>query len=213
MNSQQRINDRADKSAVSYAQLLGADWQRLHPEIKQRFAQGHAETNVYQGIMRYVYCSPLGRLLAWLCQLWGNALTQRRGWRVPVRVTVSFDQQKIGMRWLREYYFAPNRAHQVQSTKRVIGEGLLVEDLGAGLCMHLVPRVADDALYFISNGYSFSLFGRRYFLPKWLQPGETLVYQKALRHQRFQFYFHLKHPWFGKLIAQSGIFCAQNTDD
>ena len=55
--------------------LVGdAGWRRLHPDIRDRFAPGHADRLLlYRGRMT-VRCSPIGRIFALLARMIGGPL-------------------------------------------------------------------------------------------------------------------------------------------
>jgi len=63
-----------------------------------------------------------------------------------------------------------------------------------------------DGLRFVSDHYFLMLMGRRLRLPKWLEPGRTMVEHHDLGHGCFLFGLMLRHPLAGRLVEQHALF-------
>ncbi len=189
----------------SYRDLLGCSWTRLHPAIQARFAE-HAQQEVeYQGVMSQVYLSFAGKVLAQVCRLIGKPLALYSQQNVPVTVKVYPDPQLGGLTWERNYHFNQKPSNKVQSTKCIRDSGLM-EMLGCGIGMQLGTFERDGALHFASEYYFIELAGLKLKLPRWLTPGKTIVYQKALNEEQFEFGLEVKHKLFGVICRQVGVF-------
>ena len=72
--------------------------------------------------------------------------------------------------------------------------------------MALTLSVKKSALIFASAGY-FIQFGRWSMrLPRWLEPGRTIVSHREIAEGAFLFTLDLVHPWFGTLVHQEAIY-------
>jgi len=194
----------------AYQRVIGDQWAELASDIQQRFASQLCR-KTYVGKMRYVHLSKIGWVLAKLTRLIGRPLAQSTGRHIPTRVEVFYNAAKQGMMWERWYDFGGTNQECVCSTKCISLNDQLSEHLGGGFSMSLRTRVINGALYFESDEYYWTGLGRCWKLPRWLSPGRTLVFQKSLKNNRFQFYLSVVHPWFGRLITQSGVFKAQES--
>lgn len=194
--------------AGSYQQLLGEKaWQRLHPDIQNRFCVNNASCPVvYQGVMHTVYSSKMGKLLAQLCRIIGTPLALYDGVDIPTEVKVYPNPELGGMCWDRFYQFPSRKVNRVKSTKCIHPGGGLVEMVGYGFGMHLKISEQESALCFESTQFFWALRAFKVPIPDWLSPGKTTVKQKALNDGEFQFSLTVKHSLFGRVFYQVGTF-------
>jgi Domain of unknown function (DUF4166) len=191
-------------SIPNFEQLVGsAGWARLPQAVRARFAaDAHADhATEYVGTAT-VSASWCGRVLAQLCRCIGTPVAPYVGSDVPMRVRVY--RAGGGVVWERRYSFA-NHDCVVRSTK-TLDEGLLVEQLGAGLHMRLNVIEEKGALHFISAGYFFRVGNWRVALPDWFLPGGTRVVHEDVGGGRFRFTMRTSHGLLGELFFQDGIF-------
>jgi hypothetical protein len=187
--------------------LLGDQaWGCLPPAVRIRFGEPTLEVD-YVGEFDIVRASIVGRIIAWVCQAIGTPVVPRTGERVPAVIHVGPVER--GASWLREYRWPRGRTCQVHSTKVVGPDGVLVEELPAGLRMPLSVYEQRGVLHFVSTGYYFE-FARRLKipLPSWLSPGTTHVEHADESKGWFRFTMTVTHPLFGEVFYQTGRFRA-----
>ncbi|WP_444995275.1 DUF4166 domain-containing protein [Aliikangiella sp. IMCC44359] len=192
---------------MGYPALLGVDsWSRLHSDIQKRFST-HADKSVtYKGVMSLVYSSFAGKCFAQFCRLIGTPLALYSGKNVPLEVKVYPDKKRGGLVWDRFYHFSNKVINRVKSTKCIQRDDGLVEMVGCGFGMKLRVYEKDGAIYFASTRFFWQLGKYKILIPDILSPGKTIVSQKALTRQKFQFSLVVKHRLFGKVFEQVGIF-------
>ncbi len=186
-------------------------WAELRPAIQRRFSkrlQGN-EVALYAGQIIETRRNLAGKMLAAFCRFIGSPLPLYDDREVPAVVIVSEDRESGGQRWTRIYHRHLGAPQVINSAKAFSGSTGLEEWIGGGLGMALKVEAASDRLCFRSAHYFYVLRGRRFRLPRWMTPGETLVVHRDLGEGRFAFDLELKHPLFGILIAQHAIFCDQ----
>ena len=190
---------------LDYRRLLGRGaWARLPADTRERFAP-HAGEVTYVGRMRRVHLNTAGRVLAQLCRLLGEPLVAGVGEGIPAHVRV-FHDPRGGATWERAYHFPHRPTRLVRSCKRLDRDGTLLECLGFGLHMRLRLEEVAGALHFISTGYFWQGAGLRIPLPQRWFPGETTVTHEDLGAGRFRFTLTIRHPLFGVLVHQDGVF-------
>ena len=192
-------------------------WERLAPAVRQRFADP-AQSVDYAGEFAIVRASRVGRVLAWACQLIGTPIVARTGLNVPAIVHVGPCDK--GVNWRREYCWPDRSTCVVRSTKVIGADGVLVEELPAGLCMELGVYEEAGTLHFVSVRYYFrlplgGLLGFpgacqiKLTLPCWLSPGTTHVEHVDHADGSFQFTMTVTHRILGEIFYQTGRFRAR----
>ena len=187
--------------------LLGDEaWHCLPAAVRTRFKEPTLKVD-YVGEFDIVRASLAGRIIAWVCQAIGTPVVPRTGERVAAVIHVGPVER--GASWLREYQWPRGRTCRVHSTKVVSPDGILVEELPAGLRMPLSVYEQRGVLHFISTGYYFE-FARRLKipLPAWLSPGTTHVEHADESNGWFRFTMTVTHPLFGEVFYQTGRFRA-----
>lgn len=193
----------------NFARLLGtAAWARLPAVVRDRFPATHRADEVvhYAGTMNRVEATIWGRLFAQLARVFDTPVAPWTGDRVETRVRVYPRPQVRGVVWERIYLFPGRAPVTVRSTKRLDGNGQLVESLGCGLRMKLSLSEEGGSLRFTSTGYYFRILGMTVPLPRWFPPGITHVIHKDEGAGRFRFTMFTVHPWFGTMFYQEGVF-------
>jgi Domain of unknown function (DUF4166) len=192
-----------------FRQLVPRDaWTALRPAIQRRFSKRLQGNHValYAGEIIETNRNLAGRLLANLCRIIGAPLPLYDDANVPAVVVVSEDRTTGGQRWTRIYHRCHGNPQLINSAKAFAGSTGLEEWIGGGFGMALAVEADEDRLRFRSKHYFFALRGRRFILPKWITPGETLVTHRDLGEGRFAFDLELRHPLLGLLVAQHAIF-------
>lgn len=194
---------------LRFRALLGSErWDRLPPEVQRRFSKrlSGAEVALYRGLVVEMRMSPLGRLLAQLCRLFGAPLPLNPSSGGGALVSVSEDSSSGGQCWTR-IYARPGRFPQViHSAKRFCGPTGLEEYLGRGLGMALRVEPLDDGIAFVSDHYFVQLGSWRLRLPRALTPGTTRVTHRQVAGSSFLFGLELTHPLAGALVQQEILF-------
>ena len=187
---------------------LGADWQKLHPNVQARFDRepDMGETIVYDGVMNDIRRSRMGWLFAVLTRLIGNPLTPLAGKDIPMEVALSKKPGKSGVYWQRSYYYPARKPYVVTSVKRESEAGEMLECVGGGFGMKLRVYAQDGELHFESYRYFWSCLGLRMPLPHWISPGKTHVVHKDLGEGNFMFTISMVHEQLGETFFQQGVF-------
>jgi hypothetical protein len=187
--------------------VLGSDWHRLHPAIRERFDHEPepGQPIDYIGAMETVEASFVGRLFARLTQLIGGPLAVHTGRDVPMRVTL-VKRADGGVDWRRLYHFPGRRPALVTSAKRADAKGRLCEYVGGGFGMRLNVFAQHGTLHFVSDTYFWEVMGRQIALPGWLSPGQAHVSHEDLGGGDFRFTLVMDHVWLGRTFYQTGVF-------
>jgi hypothetical protein len=209
------IPDERCRRRASIEDLLGRGaWARLPKAVRSRFAHPGSTVD-YLGEFEIVRANPLGRIIAWACQLIGTPVVPRTGNNVAAIVHVSPSGQ--GVEWRREYLWPDHPPHLVRSTKVIGDDGILVEELPAHLRMSLKVFEQCGVLHFVSSAYYFEFampWTRSRFrivLPPWLSPGATHVEHIDGAEGWFRFTMTVTHPLFGEVFYQTGRFHTSET--
>src|SRR5215468_5807601 len=190
------------------ALMRAEEWASLPVAIRRRFSKylPNGATVLYTGEVLETIMSRAGWLLAQAVRLIGGPLPLTRNRHVPAVVAVTEDHASRGQIWTRLYGRPGGFAQVVHSCKRFAGPTGLEEYVGYGIGMTLTVGAREGALIFRSRDYFVELLGRRWRLPAWLSPGETVVTHAELPDGRFSFTLQLIHPRLGHLIRQMAMF-------
>ena len=200
----------ANYADLRFRRLLTRDeWTVLPVAVRDRFTKrlrGGASV-VYRGEVLETRMNLLGYLFAQALRLVGGPLPIERAVAgTAAVVTVTEDPKSNGQFWTRQYNRARGFPQVVQSAKAFKGPTGLEECVGYGIGMSLRLAVKDASLLFESNRYFITLFGRRIFLPKLLEPGTLVVGHHDKGDGQFDFTLDIHHPLFGELIHQRVSF-------
>jgi Domain of unknown function (DUF4166) len=203
-----RLRDDDGGDTRFRALMRPGDWDSLPAAIRRRFSKrlANGATVLYAGEVLETTMSRMGWLWAQLLRLIGAPLPFTRNRHVPAVVVVTEDHASRGQIWTRLYGRPGGFAQVVHSCKRFAGPTGLEEYVGYGIGMTLTVGAREGALIFRSRGYFMELFGRRWRLPAWLAPGETVVTHAELPDGRFSFTLQLIHPRLGHMIRQMAMF-------
>jgi hypothetical protein len=189
--------------------LLGATaWSCLPPTVRRRFSTRAraGEAITYAGEIVECRRTLLGKLVAELCRLIGGPLPLSDDVGVPAIVTVTEDGTSGGQFWTRMYGRTRGFPQVIHSSKRFAGPTGLEEYLGRGFGIALTVSADNHALHFHNDHY-FLRFGPMQFrLPRWLEPGQLTISHVDRGDGEFAFVLALRHPWFGLIIQQTGLF-------
>lgn len=202
---------------IRFRILVGsAGWSRLPQAVQQRFSKrlGGEQVALYSGTVVETRLSRAGWWLAQLLRPLGAPLPLRRERGVPALVCVSEDAASGGQIWSRLYGSGCGLPQVIHSIKSFAGPTGLEEQIGFGIAMALSVEARDDGLVFRSDHYAWYAFGRRWRLPTWLTPGQTVVTHRDLGRDeqgqgRFAFDLEVRHPLLGELLHQHALFSDQ----
>lgn len=203
----------AKREAVShdlrFSVLTGAaGWRRLPPAVRERFGRrlGPGVSVTYAGEIVDAHRTHFGYVLAQLCRLIGGPLPLYDDINVPAVVTVIEDNATGGQFWTRMYGRARGFPQVIHSSKRFAGPTGLEEYLGGGFGIALTVSADTEALHFHSDHYFIALGPIRLRLPRWLGPGALTISHIECEDGWFAFVLTLRHPLFGEVIRQTGLF-------
>jgi len=189
--------------AVLRRALGNAGWRKLNPAIADRFS-GYLKPRQplrFVGTMHWVYCSPIGALLARVIRRW-SILPDRCA--RDAEFTFDIGEKHGSIVKQRTYRMGGERTFRFVS--RFSDVPRLHEEFGGGIGMNLRLIARRDCLWFCDQGY-FLRFGRhRLPLPRWLTVGRFDLMHRNIDANRFQIIIRVAHPLFGTLFYQRGVF-------
>ena len=194
---------------LRFRRLMGREaWDALPQAVRQRFSKRLSGDAValYRGRVVRTDFSVLGWLLAQILRIIGAPLPVSRDTDVPAVVSVSEDHRSGGQVWSRLYGRRNGFPQVIHSAKGFAGVTGIEEYVGHGVGMALKVEALADGLRFISDHYFLTIAGRRLRLPRWIEPGQTVVEHHDLGHGCFRFSLMLHHPWLGRLVEQHALF-------
>jgi hypothetical protein len=199
----------ADLRDARFRVLLGeAGWNRLPAAVRERFSKrlrpGMAVT--YAGMITESRRNAAGHALAQLCRLIGAPLPLHDDLGVAAVVTVTEDADAGGQFWTRMYGQAHGFPQVIHSSKRFAGPACLEEYLGGGFGIALAVSADETALHFHSRHYFLAVGPMRLRLPAWLTPGALTISHIDRGDGGFAFVLDLRHPLFGAMLRQVGLF-------
>lgn len=194
---------------LRFRRLIGREaWDALPEAVRVRFSKwlGPESVALYRGRVVRTEFSRLGWLFAQALRLIGAPLPTSRDTDVPAVVSVSEDGASGGQVWSRLYGRRRGFPQVIHSAKRFAGPTGLEEYVGRGIGMALRVEPMSDGLRFVSDHYFLLVGKQRMRLPRWLEPGLTVVEHHDLGHGCFLFSLMLRHPLFGRLVEQHALF-------
>lgn len=200
---------------------LGADVERLHPELRRRVATGAGAgyACVGRGVMRTVRVGP-----SWLPLAWGRAIARllaRLGLELPspgrdvpftlVNEPGRDDRGRDVLVYDRRFGGDGDRAERFRSRSVWTGTELVdeLDDRGRLLAPARVRADADGGVVFTSPRLALAVGRRRLPLPV-LLTGRTLARERFDEESgRFRITVALQHPILGLVVGYDGGFtCA-----
>lgn len=197
---------------LRFCALLGSEqWMRLPDPVRQRFSKRYlqGQSVSYSGMITECRLSRAGWLLAQMCRLIGAPLPLDRGGGAAAVVTVTEHAPSGGQVWTRVYARRGGFPQVIHSAKMFSGPTGLEEYVGFGIGIALKVAGSAEGICFASDHY-FIKFGLvRLRLPRWLEPGALQIDHLDRGSGNFLFVLDLRHPLFGQMIHQVGLFADQ----
>ena len=186
---------------------VGAAWLSVPENVRLRFDHDPIPGTVvrYTGVMSTVRCSLIGKILGWLVQRTG-ALMHLEGTNVPVDIDVWKDSHDHSVRKRRVYHFQDRKPFVFESRMELDANGELAEHVGGGFGMYVRVAAASEGLRFTDAGYFLQIASYRLTLPDWLGPGRVFLCHADVGPHEFRILIEIRHPVFGRLFWQEGVF-------
>jgi hypothetical protein len=194
---------------LRFRSLLGrAAWSSLPNSVQERFSKRPVGGTavIYEGEIIESRMNRAGWLLARLCLAIGGPLPLHSDTGVPAVVTITEDAATGGQFWTRVYGRARGFPQVIHSVKRFSGPTGLEEYLGCGFGIALTVTADASALHFHADHYFLSMGRLRWRLPQFLAPGTLTISHVDHTGGWFAFVLALRHPLFGELVHQIGMF-------
>ena len=193
-----------------FQELLGArDWAMLPAAVRARFSKRlrGGESTAYQGVVTVMRMNRAGWVLSQMARLVGAPFPFDRSCvNRPAAVVVTEDVSSDGQFWIRQYGRKQGFPQVVHSSKRFAGPTGLEEYIGYGIGMALQIEATAHALLFKSDHFFVQFAGRRWQLPRWMNPGHVVVGHHDMGNARFRFSLTVTHRVFGVMLRQDAIF-------
>ena len=185
---------------------LGSEaWEQLEPAIARRFSPRISGSRAlcFRGSMQWVYCSPIGRMIASLLKNF-HVLPKNCARHQPFDFTIS---QKNGVIQKQRRY-GLGQEDCFTFTSLFYDNPQLHEEFAGGLGMYLGLAVKRGSLLFRDRAYFFRIGRWRMSLPRWLTVGRFELLHKNISDKEFQIIIRVNHPLLGTLFYQRGEFHA-----
>lgn len=167
----------------------------------------------YVGHLSELKCSKFGKLLGFLTMpMIKGALIPYNDANFPVDIQVYSKPDCPSIFKQRIYRLHGRKPIQFTPYMKESEKGEVLEYVGMGLGMKLLPRVQEGDLYFTSDGYFWEVFGYRISIPSILTPGKTYLCHRNDSPNQFNIRIEIKHYLFGTSFTQVGVFHDLNTD-
>lgn len=193
-----------DSFAAILRRSLGkVAWNKLHSAIRVRFMPSltASKSLLFKGNMQWVYCSPIGALIARLLQRFSILPgVCEQGLDFDFRIFL----ENGGIKKERRYYLSPTETFIF--TSRFSEHPKLHEEFAGGFGMFLKLSEENGELIFRDDGYFFKLGKWRLSLPRWLSVGSFELLHRNIDQHRFQVIIRVAHPILGTLFYQRGEF-------
>ena len=197
-----------------YQQVLGSDFQKLHPQIQKRFGFDSTKriASIGKGIMQRVWYGPIYTLPFLYVGTWRNIMFPQKGTDVPFTIENYAYKDKFGretVTWVRKYRF-PNRERRFDATMIYSDERKRIVDyLGTHqhLAVDIEIKVAENGGLSLSSGEQRFYEGTLGFKFPMLFSGKANVCEWFDdREQKFKISVVVSNKVWGKLFGYEGTF-------
>lgn len=211
-----QLYNKAKIMSSIYQQVLGSDFQKLHPQIQKRFGFSSDDkiASIGKGIMQSVWYGKPYTLPFLYVGTWRNIMFPQKGKNVPFTIENYAYKDKFGretVTWVRKYRF-PNRerrfdATMIYSSKR----RRIVDYLGTHqhLAVDIEMKVAENGGLNLSSGEQRFYEGAIGFKFPMLFSGKANVCEWFDdNEQKFKISVSVTNKIWGKLFGYEGTFDA-----
>ncbi|WP_232699132.1 DUF4166 domain-containing protein [Brevibacillus daliensis] len=197
-----------------YQRLLGADFEKLHPKIQERFGFSSIDkrASIGRGIMEKVWYGKAFTLPFLYIGTWRNIMFPEQGQNVPFTIenyayVDSFGRETVT--WVRKYEFS-NRLRRFDATMIYSEKRQKIIDY-LGTHQHLAVEIEMSV---VENGGMHLRSGNQYFYEGWfgfkfpmLFSGYADVYEwYDKQREKYRIDVKISNPIFGDLFGYSGAF-------
>ncbi len=178
------------------------EWKKLHRDIIRRFTLANRSKQLrYIGVVNWVYCSPIGKLIAQFLKPL-ELLPAQNAREVPFEFLIQHHASKIKKQ--RRYFIDANKAFTFRSDFAL--KPMLHEEFKGGPGMKLKLSVVNGDLLFHDRGYFWRIGRWRVPIPRWCSIGKFELLHHNIGQHYFQVIIRIAHPLFGVLFYQRGKF-------
>ncbi len=177
-------------------------WQDLSQDIAQRFTMAaHSQRLRYIGVVNWVYCSPIGKLIAKALKPF-ELLPEQCARETQFEFVIDHQGNEIKKR--RRYFLGEKSAFTFRSL--FANQPTLHEEFKAGLGMKLKLSVLNGDLLFQDQGYFWRIGKWQIPIPRWCSIGKFELLHHNIDTHYFQVIIRISHPILGVLFYQRGKF-------
>jgi hypothetical protein len=200
-----------------YQQVLGSDFQKLHPQIQKRFGFNSDDkiASIGKGIMQSVWYGKPYTLPFLYVGTWRNIMFPQKGKNVPFTIENYAYKDKFGretVTWVRKYRF-PNRERRFDATMIYSNERKRIVDyLGTHqhLAVDIEMTVAENGGLNLTSGEQRFYEGVINFKFPMLFSGKANVCEWFDdKVQKFKISVVVTNKTWGKLFGYEGTFEAE----
>jgi len=200
-----------------YQQVLGSDFQKLHPQIQKRFGFNSTDkiASIGKGVMQSVWYGKPYTLPFLYLGTWRNIMFPQKGKDVPFTIENYAYIDKFGretVTWVRKYQF-PNRERRFDATMIYSDKRKRIVDyLGTHqhLAVDIEITIAENGGLKLCSGEQRFYEGIIDFKFPMLFSGEANVYEWFDdNEQKFKISVMVSNKTWGKLFGYEGTFEAE----
>ncbi|MGD8926592.1 MAG: DUF4166 domain-containing protein [Thioalkalispiraceae bacterium] len=179
-----------------------SQWQKLDHAIITRFTCLFRQNTLrYLGTVNWIYCSPVGKLIAKLLKPF-SLLPDKCARNSLFDFIIRQSNDRIYKQ--RRYFLDESLPFTFESTFKE--EPAVHEEFPGGLGMYLKLKVKKGSLLFCDQGYFIRFQKWRIPLPRWLSVGHFELLHRNIDDRHFQVIIRIAHPLLGTLFYQRGTF-------
>ena len=212
-----QLHNKAETMSSIYQQVLGSDFQKLHPQIQKRFGFNSDDkiASIGKGIMQSVWYGKPYTLPFLYVGTWRNIMFPQKGNNVPFTIENYAYKDKFGretVTWVRKYRF-PNRERRFDATMIYSNtRKRIVDYLGTHqhLAVDIEITVAENGGINLSSGEQRFYEGVIGFKFPMLFSGKATVCEWFEdKEQKFKISVVVTNKTWGKLFGYEGTFEAE----
>lgn len=197
-----------------YQQVLGSDFQKLHPKIQKRFGFNSDDkiASVGKGVMQKIWYGKFYTLPFLYIGTWRNIMFPQKGKNIPFTIENYAYQDKFGretVTWIRKYKF-PKRIRRFDATMIYSKNRKSIVDY-LGTHQHLAVDI--DIAVAENGGLNLTSGEQRFYegwinfkFPKLFSGKATVCEWFDDKEQKFKISVEVVNKIWGKLFGYEGTF-------